>query len=134
MQDFRYAIRQLRRAPGFFGTAALLIAVGIAAATLIFSLVDSLLLRPLPVRDPQNLVQVFIQQPKRPADPYFDVRFYKQLAHDSSTLFGMVGQIDTTRALERDGHAERIHATGVSENFFSELGVTPALGRLLGKG
>src|SRR5271166_287467 len=130
MQDFRYALRQLRRSPGFFATAALLIAVGIAAATLIFSLVDTLLLRPLPVRDPQNLVQLFIQQPKRPADPYFDVRFYKQLAQDSSTLFGMLGQIEGTRALEWGGRADRIHASAVSANFFSELGVTPAFGRL----
>lgn len=130
----RYALRQVRRSPGFFAVAAFLIALGTAAATQIFTLVDALLLRPLPVRDPHNLVQLFEQQPKRPADPYFDYRFYTQLSRHSSTLFEVVGQIDTTRALERNGHAERVHAVAVTESFFSSLGVAPLLGRVLGRG
>jgi predicted permease len=133
-QDFRYSVRQLRRSPAFFATAALLIAVGIAATTLIFSLVDALLLRALPVRDPQNLVQLFVIHPKRPVDPYFVYRFYKQLSRDSSTLFKAVGQIDTTRALERGAHADRIHASAVTPTFFSDLGVAPLIGRLLAGG
>jgi len=132
--DFRYGIRQLRRSPGFFSIAALLIAVGIAATTQIFTLVDAVLLRPLPVRDPQNLVQLFVIHPKRPLDPYFDFRFYKQLNRGSSTLFKTIGQIDTTRALERGEHAERIHALAVTDNFFRDLGVAPLLGRVLGRG
>ncbi len=133
-QDVRYGIRRLRRSPGFFAIAALLVAIGMAATTLIFTLVDALLLRPLPIRDPQNLVQLFELQPKRPAEPYFDYRFYNQLSRHSSTLFQAVGQIDTTRALEVDGHAERIHAVAVTEDFFNSLGVTPLLGRVLGGG
>lgn len=66
--------------------------------------------------------------------PYFDYRFYQQLARSSSTLFKTVGQIDTTRALERSGLAERIHAVAVTESFFSDLGVVPLLGRLPGAG
>jgi putative ABC transport system permease protein len=132
-QDFRYAVRQLRRSPGFFAAAALLIAVGIAAITQIFTLVDAVLLRPLPVRDPQNLVQLFVIHPKRPADPYFAYRFFDQLSALSSTLFETVGQIDTVRALERGGHADRIHSVEVTENFFVDLGVTPLLGRVPGK-
>ena len=130
-QDFRNAIRQLRRSPGFFATAAVLIAVGIAAATQIFTLVDAVLLRPLPVRDPQSLVQLFVIHPKRPADPYFGYRFYEQLSRDSSTLFEAVGQTDTTHALERGEHADRIHAAEVTDNFFGDLGVSPLLGRTL---
>jgi predicted permease len=133
-QDFRYAVRQLRRSPGFFAAAALLIAVGIAAITQIFTLVDAVLLRPLQVRDPQNLVQLFVIHPKRPADPYFAYRFYDQLSALSSTLFETVGQIDRVRALERGGHADRIHSVEVTENFFVDLGVTPLLGRVPGKG
>ena len=72
LQDLRYAARQFRRSPGFFAVAALLIALGIAANTQIFTLVNALLLRPLPVRDPQNLVQLFEIRPKVPAYPYFD--------------------------------------------------------------
>ncbi len=134
IQDFRYAIRQLRRAPGFFATAAVLIAIGIAATTQIFTLVDAVLLRPLPVRDPQNLVQLFVIHPKRPADPDFGYRFYEQLSRDSSTLFKIVGQIDTTRTLERGEHGDRIHAAEVTDNFFGDLGVAPLLGRVLGNG
>ena len=78
-----------------------LLAIGIAASTQIFALVDALLLRPLPVSNPQNLVQLFEQQANRPADTYFDYSFYRQLAGHSSTLFKVVGQIDTTRSLER---------------------------------
>lgn len=130
-EDLRYGIRQIRRSPGFFAVAALLLAVGIATSTQIFTLVDALFLKPLPVSNPQNLVQLFEQQAKRPAEPYFDYAFYRRLAHDSSTLFSVVGQIETTRAMEQQGHAERIHAAAVTEEFFTDLGVTPLLGRVL---
>jgi predicted permease len=133
-QELRYGVRQIRRSPGFFAIATLLIALGIAATTQIFTLVDALLLRPLPVSDPHNLVQLFEQQPKRPAEPYFDYRFYQWLLGSSSTLFKIVGQIDTTRALERRGIAERIHTVAVTASFFSDLGVVPLLGRIIGSG
>jgi len=68
-QDLCYGLRQIRRSPAFFATSVLLIAIGIAAATQVFTLIDAFLLRPQPVRDPQTLVQLFEQQPKRPADP-----------------------------------------------------------------
>jgi predicted permease len=133
-QDFRYGLRQIRHSPGFFAVAALLLVIGIAASTQIFALVDALLLRPLPVSNPQNLVQLFEQQARRPADPYFDYRFYSQVARYSSTLFKVVGQIDTTRALEQRGHAERIHVVATTGDFFRNLGVTPMLGRVLVSG
>ena len=132
-REFRYGLRQIRRSPGFFAIAALLIAIGIAATTQIFTLVDALLLRPLPIRTPQNLIQLFEQQAKR-RDPYFHYRFYQQLSRYSSTLFDVVGQIDTPSALERSGHAERVHADAVTEDFFTDLGVAPLLGRTLGRG
>jgi predicted permease len=131
IQDFRYGLRQIGRSPGFFAVAALLLAIGTAASTQIFALVDALLLRPLPVSNPQNLVQLFEQQAKRPADSYFDYRFYKRLAHSSSTLFDIVGQSETTRSLEQGQHAERIHAVAVTEDFFRSLGAMPMLGRVI---
>ena len=130
-QDVRFGVRQIRNSPGFFTLAILLLAIGIAASTQIFALVDALLLRPLPVSDPQNLVQLFEQQANRPADTYFDYRFYRQLAGHSSTLFKVVGQIDTTRSLERGQRAERIHAVAITEDFFGNLGATPMLGRVI---
>ena len=133
IRDLRHSLRQIARAPGFFAIAALLIATGIAATTQIFTFVDALLLRPLPVRDPQNLVQLFEQQPKRPADPFFDFGFYRRLAHNSATLFAVVGQIDTARSWESNGRVERVHAVAVTADFFTHFGVAPLLGRLLGE-
>jgi predicted permease len=130
-QDLRYAARQFRRAPGFFSIAVLLIALGIAANTQIFALVNALLLRPLAVRDPQNLVQLFEIRPKLPPYPYFDYAMYRELGSHSSTLLNPVGQLEYTIPLERGANAERIHAHGVTDNFFSELGVNASLGRVL---
>ena len=130
----RYALRQFQRSPFFFAAAALLIALGIAATTGIFTVVNALLLRPLPVRDPRNVVQLFQIQPKRPADPFFDYRFYKRLADHSSTLFNLLGQIETTRSLECGSQAERIFVAGVTQNYFSGLGVSTASGRVINGG
>ena len=133
-QDLRYAARQFRRSPGFFAVAGLLIALGVAANTQIFTLVNTLLLRPLPVRDPHSLVQLFEIQPKRPPYPYFDYPFYKELAGRSSTLFQVAGQMEWILPLERGTDTERSHAYGVTDNFFSDLGVRPLLGRVLTNG
>ena len=130
-QDLRYAARQFRRSPGFFAVAALLIALGIAANTQIFTLVDTLLLRPLPIRDPQNLVQLFEIRPKVPVYPYFDYPLYKELVGRSSTLSQAAGQMEWILPLERGTNTERCHAYGVTDNFFIDLGVRPLLGRVL---
>jgi predicted permease len=134
IQDACISLRQIRRSPGFFGFAALLIAIGIAATTQIFTLVDAFFLRPLPVKDPRNLVQLFEQQPKRPATALFNYGFYRDLALHSSTLLETVGQMDTIRSLEHDGLAERVHDVAVTDNFFRNLGISPLLGRLLREG
>jgi predicted permease len=134
LQDLRYAVRQFRRSPGFFGIAALLVALGIAASTQIFTLVNALLLRPLPVRDPQNLVQLVEIRQKLPAYPYFDYPFYKELSSRSSTLFQAAGQMEWILPLERGTNAERSHPYGVTDNFFNDLGVRPLLGRVLATG
>jgi predicted permease len=134
VRDLRYASRQFRRSPGFFVIAILLIALGVAANTQIFTLVNTILLRPLPVRDPQNLIQLFEIRPKVPAYPYFDYPFYKELASRSSTLFQSVGQMEWILPLERGTNTERSHLHGVTDNFFSDLGVRPLLGRVLSDG
>ena len=118
IRDLRYALRHVRRAPGFFACAALLITVGITANTPIFTLVNALLLRPLPVRDSQNLVQLFDIHPKLPPNPYYPYRFYEEFTRASSTLFGAVGQSESTVALEQGGRA----------------GVQAMLGRVLDRG
>jgi hypothetical protein len=130
LRDLRYAARQFRRSPGLFGVAVVLIAIGIAANTQVFTLVNALLLRPLPVRDPQSLVQIFEIVPKRPAYPYFDYALYKQLANRSAALYQMVAQWDWTLPLERGTSTERSHVYAVTGNYFADLGVRPLLGRV----
>ena len=135
LRDLRYAVRQFRRAPAFFAIACLLIAMGVAANTQIFAFADALLFRPLPVKDPANLVQLFEIRPRLPAYPYFDYPFFKLLAARSTALFEAVGHMELTLALDRgSGSAERVHPHCVTGNYFSDLGVEPLLGRVLREG
>ncbi|HEY1759836.1 MAG TPA: ABC transporter permease [Bryobacteraceae bacterium] len=135
MNDLRYATRQFRRSPGFFAAACLLIALGVAANTQIFTFVNTLLLRPLPVSDPQSLIQLFLIRPRLPLYPYFDYPFLKLLASKSTTLTETAGHIEWILPLERPGgSAERAHPYCVTANFFTDLGVRPLLGRLLQAG
>ncbi len=134
MAEIRYALRRVSRSRGHFVVASLLIAIGMAAIVQIFSLTNALLLRPLPVHTPENLIQLFDQQPKRPADPFFDYPFFRELSHHSSTLSDVIGQFDTARLLEYNQHSERIHDLAVTENYFSVLGIIPALGHFFGTG
>jgi predicted permease len=135
MNDLRYAVRQFRRSPGFFAAACLLIALGVAANTQIFTFVNTLLLRPLPVRDPQSLIQLFLIRPRLPLYPYFDYPFLKLLASKSNTLTEPGGHMEWILPLERPGgSAERAHPYCVTANFFTDLGVQPRLGHLLQAG
>jgi predicted permease len=130
-RDLVYAARQIRRAPGFFGPAILLISLGVAINTQIFSLVDAVLLRQLPVRDPGSLVQLFGNIPALPPQPYFEYGLLRELQNHSSTLTGVIGQIEMTAPLERAGTIERIHPQRVTPGFFRALGVAAAQGRML---
>ncbi len=134
LQDLRYSGRQMRRSPGFFAAAVLLIALGVAANTQIFTLVEAVLLRPLPVRDPQRLVQLFELRPKLPPDPVFDYGFLRLIAEQSSTVTDVIGQLEDIEPLERGGIVERVHSQRVTDDFFRLLGVPAALGRVLADG
>lgn len=134
MRDFRYAVLQLRRSPGFAGVAALLIAVGIAASMQMFALVDAVVLRTLPVRDPQSLVQMFEIHPVVPPQAYFGIGLLEEMQEHSRTMTDVVGQIEMTAPAEHGGAVERIHPWRVSDGYFQALGVSAALGRMLTNG
>jgi putative ABC transport system permease protein len=139
MQDLRYALRQLRRAPVFALTAIVTLALGIGANTAIFSLLDQALLRSLPVRDPQQLV---VLQGTGDAwegsshvsgggvESYFSYPMYKDLRDRNQAFDGLIATTATDIGIARNGVSQIGKAELVSGNYFTVLGVNPALGHL----
>jgi putative ABC transport system permease protein len=139
-KDLRYAVRQLRRNPGFALTAILTLALGIGANTAIFSLLDQALLRALPVSDPASLV-VFrdtgtfwngsISMSGGDQADYFSYPQYLALRDQGHDLAGLLATSTSQVGFTRNGVAQFVNAEVVSGNYFQLLGVEPALGRLL---
>ena len=129
-QDAAYAVRVLRKNPGFTVTAIATLALGIGANTAIFSIVNAVLLRPLPFADPDRLVQIFATDARR-AD-WFDSVSYPAFAdwRDQNTTFTSMAAF-ANRPLAIGTGDETVMAAGrrVTPNYFDVLGVRPALGR-----
>jgi hypothetical protein len=128
INDLRYCLRRLNRAPAFTLTTVFLVALGIGAATAIYGFVDAALVEPLPYREPARLVALFEHNPV--GDRFhlsdFDYRAWKQRNHVFTSIDVYRPERDTLSNL--DG-AEEVAAALVSDGFFRTLGVTPALGR-----
>src|SRR5512135_2363370 len=127
-QDIRYALRRLRKSPGFTLVAVATLALGIGANTAIFSVVDAVLLRPLPFREPSRLVMVWERRPQRDhvVASYPDFRDWR----DRSRSFdGMAAFSAWTHNLTGAGSPERVESAVVSTNFFDVLGITPSIGQ-----
>jgi putative ABC transport system permease protein len=133
LQNFRFSIRQLRKAPGFAFTAILTLALGIGAAASIFSVVNTVLLKPFAFRDPSRLVvmrevveEIRKQEPAVP-DNYLH---YLRLKKDSKTLEDAAIFQDHGASVSPDGdHPHIVDSIAASPNFFRVLGVEPMLGR-----
>ena len=130
LHDLSYAIRGLMRARGFTATAALTLALGIGANTVMFSVVNAVLLRPLPYRDPARLVVVHsvnnqknIGQIRATALDFIDWR--KQ----ARSFDAMAGHIGTGFTFTGDGNPEFVIGQVVTADFFDVLGVRPLVGR-----
>jgi len=136
VQDLRYALRMLRRSPGFAAAAILSIAVGIGANTAIFSMINAVLLRTLPVQRPGELVQLSTASP-RGDDSNFSYPQFTQLRDASRALSSLCASGGTGRmrmavsVSGSDAMPESVQAERVSGNFFSTLEVEAALGRTL---
>ncbi len=128
IQDLRYALRTLRRSPGFAAVALVTLALGIGASTAIFSVVHAVLLRPLPYKDPARLVFVWGSNPRIGREEASLPDFTDWRAQ--STVFeGMAGLVTRSLVLTSIEEPERIPGAGVTANFFSVVGVEPVLGR-----
>jgi predicted permease len=132
LQDIQYGLRTLRKNPGFTAVAILTLALGIGANTAIFSLVDSFLLRPLPVKDPQQITTLAYQLEGGQLINNFSVPDYRDIRDQTGNVFsGLITyQIDLD-GLSVNGKADRIITSYVAGNFFTTLGIKPALGRFI---
>jgi predicted permease len=131
MRDIAFSFRSLRKSPAFALTAIFTIALGIGASTAIFSVVNGVLLRPLPYRDPGRLVLVWEELRARhlPDFPFSPGNFDDM--RGSATLFEDFAAVNTFRVSYSDenGQAEQIKAANVTGNFFSLVGHRVELGR-----
>ena len=128
LQDFRYAIRQLRKNPGFAATSILILALGICASVAIFGFVDAALIKPLPYADPSRLVLVTESVAMIPHAnlSYPDYLDWKKL----NQVFSSMDVWDPTGyLLSTPTGTEPVAATRVSDGFFRTLGIAPILGR-----
>src|SRR5215470_12848191 len=133
-QDLRYGARMLRGNPGFTATVLLTLALGIGATTTVFTFVDALLLRPLPVVAPEQLHALGAPGRDLNLNPsYFSYPFYRRLREASPEFSGLIALMPTVSANANfgAGDTEQVRAEVVSGNYFTALGVPPAAGRML---
>src|SRR5436309_709659 len=137
MNDLKFAFRQLLKNPGFTAVAVVTLALGIGANTAIFTVINTVLLRSLPVKNPEELVQVVVTGSSARPNYAFSHPFYERLRDGGSSLSGLfaaggVGLKDRLM-VPNGGNAEIEFVRGqpVSGNFFSVLGVPALLGRVI---
>ena len=138
LSDVRYAVRQLRKAPGFAVTAIVTLALGIGATTAIFTLFDQVLLRVLPVADPQQLVRMdwhgtfsgSMSDFGGDVGNYYSYPMYKDLREKNQVFSGMLAAVRGNVGVSWHNQAQDEDAELVSGNYFEVLGLRPFAGRL----
>ena len=133
-EDVRHGLRMMRRTPGFTTVAVLSVALGIGANTAIFSLINTLVLRLLPVKNPAELVELLQKYPGEPhGNSFWTWRSYEHFRDNNHIFTGLVSFSESRFALRsQDVAAEMVDGEYVADNFFPVLGVRPAMGRLIG--
>src|SRR5688572_16243567 len=133
LPDLRFALRTLRRSPLFTSIAILSLALGIGANTAIFTLMDQLMLRMLPVKDPDSLVMLYQQGAHNGSNMGPRMHSYP-IYRDFQQKAGPFSEVICRRLVETslsvENQTERVDTELVSGNFFTALGVKPAAGRL----
>ena len=127
LQDLRYSLRVLFKSPGFAAAAIVVLALGIGANTAVFSLVDAVLLRPLPFPEPQRLMAVRLTDPRQDmfgafgnAD-FIAVRDHQQsFSHVAAYALGQA-----EFSFSNGGDARRVRGVAVTADFFEALGIRP---------
>ena len=129
VQDLRYAARALRRSPGFTAACVLTLALGIGAATAVFSVAYAVLLRPLPYTDPHRVVTVWASWDNFPDKTWLSVPEYQLFHQESRALADLALYRIGTASFTTDDAAEQVGAAFVTPNTFDVLGAAPVIGR-----
>jgi putative ABC transport system permease protein len=132
-QDLRYSVRRLRDNPGFTAVALLTLALGIGANTAIFSLVDAVLLKLLPVRNPEQLV-IFAHAGKGAPSRGSNYPLYEFLRDRNQSLAGLFAFWPIDLKFRTESGAQSVAGQFVTDNYFSVLGVNASIGRTLTPG
>ncbi|HEV2287434.1 MAG TPA: ABC transporter permease [Candidatus Acidoferrales bacterium] len=132
IQDIKYALRVMKKSPAFAVIAIFTLSLGIGANTAIFSVVNSFLLRPLPVKDPAQITVLARQQKNEIMSQFLSYPEYQDLRQQGASTFSdmLVYRVGLD-GLSVNGHADHVLTSFVTGNFFTVLGVKPFLGRLI---
>jgi putative ABC transport system permease protein len=130
LQNIRYAFRVLRKSPGFAAVAVLTLALGIGANTAVFSVVDAVMLRPLPYTDPERLVALW-EKDDRGLGSRSNVAPANLVDYVRATpaFDGLAGYASTSMSLTKAGEPDQLLGEAITWNLFAVLGVAPAVGR-----
>jgi putative ABC transport system permease protein len=129
-QDLKFALRMLRKNPGFTAVAILTLALGIGANTAIFSVVNTVLLEPLPYKDPKRIINLSGMDLKTKASGAFlSYTKYTQIQEQNKTLENIAGFYPLTLSLVTEREPEAVNGARASIDFFRVLGISPARGR-----
>jgi predicted permease len=137
LQDTRYGLRQIRRAPAFAFVVVLTLALGIGANSAIFSVVNAVVLRPLPYPEPERLVVAGLANPQDPTarSPYGAADFLAARDHERSfASFAAIAEGENVFTYTGGAEPLKVRGTPATAQFFSVLGVSPALGRAFDPG
>jgi predicted permease len=131
--DLRFAVRGLRRSPLFAVVAILCLALGIGATTAIFTLMDQVLFRKLPIKDPNRLVMIYQRGPHNGSNAGYRMNsypIYMDYMQKGTPLEEVLARRPVQASVSIDNQTERVDAELVSGNYYSMLGVKPAVGRV----
>lgn len=140
IQDLRYAVRQLRKSPAFFSVVVITLGLGIGANTAIFSMVDWLVLRSLPIKDPQQMHFLAFTRPGANSEMEFSYPEFAEIQKQTTDVFsgitpfvfgGLAGEQNSQSGLTADGTTKAVQTAYVGGDFFSLLGIAPAAGRFI---
>jgi predicted permease len=131
LQDVRFALRQLRKSPGFLAASILMLALGICVNSTVFSWINATLLHPIPgARNTGELVTVMRGQWNDSPSPPLSYPDYRDLRDSNHTFSGIIAFHHDWLTLTGEAAPQRIYVTNTSANYFDVLGIKPALGRL----